>query len=275
MKLIPIITEHWKIDGGVAFGVIPRSLWSRFVEADVNNLIHMVNRCLLVQTSDRLVLIETGFGNKRDSRYYQFKYIAEQTSLEQAIRNAGFEPTQITDVIFTHLHDDHCGGAVNRLVDGSHSIVCPNAQHWVSKTQWESAMHPNKREAAAYFTDNVMALHEAALMRFVENEGEIIPGISVLIRNGHTAGQMLPLLDDGKQKWVYSSDFIPSLSHVVPVWIASVDIEPILALAEKEAFLEFAEQNNIGLIFEHDFHHSACLITKTLKGFEGQAFEID
>lgn len=274
MKLIPIITEHWKIDGGVAFGVIPRSLWDRFIEADENNLIPMVNRCLLVQTNNKLVLIETGFGNKRDSRYYQFKYITEQTSLEKAIRNAGFEPEEITDVIFTHLHDDHCGGAVNRIADGSHSIVCRNAQHWVSKTQWESAVRPNKREAAAYFADNVAALHEAGLMRFVEKEEVIFPGISVLIRNGHTAGQLLPLLDDGKHKWLYSSDFIPSLNHIAPVWIASVDIEPILALKEKDDFLIWAEQNNIGLIFEHDYHHTACRIIKNLKGFEGEAYEI-
>jgi glyoxylase-like metal-dependent hydrolase (beta-lactamase superfamily II) len=234
----------------------------------------MVNRCLLIQTENRLVLIESGFGKKRDDRYYQFKYISKQIGLEQAIQQAGFDCRQITDVIFTHLHDDHCGGAVNRLENGSYEVVCRNAKHWVSKAQWDSAMQPNKREAAAYYNDNVYAIYEAGLMRFVEKEEEIVPGISVLIRNGHTAGQMLPLIDDGIRKWLYSSDFIPSLSHVSPVWVASVDIEPILALNEKEVFLESAVQQNISLIFEHDLENEACQILKNLKGFEGLACEI-
>ncbi|HPB01589.1 MAG: MBL fold metallo-hydrolase [Bacteroidales bacterium] len=269
MKIIPIITEVWKIDAGVAFGVIPRSIWSRFYPVGEDNLIPLSNRCLLVETSNRLVLIETGFGNKRDEKYYQYKYISERTSLAQAIQNAGYKPGSVTDVIFTHLHDDHCGGAVNRSQSGESEIVCPNAKHWVSKKQWESAMKPNKREAAAYFAENMLPLHEKGLMCFVEKEEEIIPGISVLLRDGHTSGQMLPLINTPARKWLYAADFIPSISHISPVWVASVDVMPILALEEKEIFLHKATEENIGLIFEHDYHHEAATVVKNIKGFEG------
>ncbi len=269
MKLIPVITETWKIDAGVAFGVIPQSIWSRFYKADEHNLIPMVNRCLLVDTGSRLVLIETGFGHKRDAKYYQYKYISERTTLADGIRKAGYEPSAVTDVIFTHLHDDHCGGAVNRSDGGVAEVVCPNATHWVSKKQWESAMNPNKREAAAYFSDNVLPLYEQGLMRFVEAEEEIIPGISVLLRHGHTAGQMLLLIHTPGRKWLYTADFIPSLTHIAPVWVASVDIMPILALEEKESFLYKAVEENTGLIFEHDYFNEAASVVQNIKGFEG------
>ncbi|HBG70125.1 MAG: hypothetical protein A2W93_10330 [Bacteroidetes bacterium GWF2_43_63] len=269
MKIIQIITEAWKIDAGVAFGVIPRSIWSRFYDVGEDNLIPLTNRCLLVETSNRLVLIETGFGNKRDEKYYQYKYISERTSLAHAIQNAGYKTDSVTDVIFTHLHDDHCGGAVIRAQSGESEIVCPNAKHWVSKKQWESAMNPNKREAAAYFAENILPLHENELMCFVEKEEEIIPGISVLLRDGHTAGQMLPLLHTPSRKWLYASDFIPSISHISPVWVASVDVMPILALEEKEIFLQKAIEENIGLIFEHDYCNEAATVVKSIKGFEG------
>ncbi len=269
MKLVPIITESWKIDAGVAYGVIPRTIWSRFYTADENNLIPIVNRCLIVDTGSRLVLIETGFGNKRDAKYYQYKYITERTTLAESIQKAGYQPSAVTDVIFTHLHDDHCGGAINHTNSREVEIVCPNAVHWVSKKQWDSAMNPNKREAASYFSDNVMPLYEQGLMRFIEIEEEIIPGISVLLRDGHTAGQILPIIQTPKRKWLYASDFIPSITHISPIWVASVDIMPILALEEKETFLHKAVEENIGIIFEHDFYNEAASIAKNIKGFEG------
>lgn len=270
MRFIPIITEAWKIDGGVAFGVIPRSLWSKlYATPDENNLIPMVNRCLLVETSDRLILIDTGFGNKRDEKYYQFKYIIERNPIKQAIIKAGYEPTEVTDVIFTHLHDDHCGGAVTRKPDGSPEIVFPNARHWVSSTQWESAMHPNKREAAAYFADNVSPLAEAGLLKFVDVEGELFTGINVMLRNGHTAGQMLPIIENGSETLVYAADFIPSIAHVAPVWIASVDVLPIVALQEKEIFLRQAADHHWQLFFEHDAANERCSIAENVKGFVG------
>ncbi len=269
MNITPIITERWKIDGGVAFGVIPKSLWSRFYESDEHNLLDMVNRCLLVETDKRLVLIETGFGSKRDDKYYQYKYIHQRKSLSEAISAAGFSLGQVSDVVFTHLHDDHCGGAVISSGENGFEPLFPHANHWVSRAQYLSAKSPNKRESAAYFHDNIQAIEDAGLLRLVDHETEIIPGIGVLLRNGHTEGQMLPVLHTEHGRFLYSSDFIPSIAHVAPVWVASVDIQPILALQEKEEFLSAAADSDWHIIFEHDAKHEVCMVTKTIKGFEG------
>lgn len=274
MKITPIITEHWKMDGGVAFGVIPRTLWSKVYPPDEQNLISMCNRCLLVENKDRLVLIDVGFGNKRDPKYYKYKYISEQIGIVEAVEKAGYNVNDISDVIFTHLHDDHCGGAVAKKDDESFSLVFKNAQHWLSQKQWDSAMNPNNREAASFFDDNVLPLKEAGLIQLVKEETEIIPGISVLFRNGHTAGQMLPVIHSQEKTYVYTSDLIPSLAHVSPVWIASVDIEPILALKEKETFLRKAMDENYILVFEHDAVHTACIIRENIKGFYGEETEL-
>lgn len=274
MKITTIIPERWKIDGGVAFGVIPRTLWSKIYSPDEQNLIPMVNRCLLVETNDRLVLVETGFGFKRNEKYYQFKYISEQIGLKAAIEAAGYKTEDVTDVVFTHLHDDHCGGAVDRLANGQYKIVCPSAKHHVSRAQYVSARKPNSREAAAYFNENIDPLIEADLLNIIEEEGELFQGFELIIRNGHTSGQMLPKIKTDKGIFVYMSDFIPSLAHVSPVWIASVDIEPILALQEKEAFLREAVDKDYTLIFEHDAINLACKIEENVKGFYGEPVEI-
>lgn len=275
MKITPVITEIWQIDAGVAFGVIPKSIWSNFYSVSENNLIPISNRCLIIESNNRLILIETGFGNKRNEKYYQYKYFVEKTPLKQAISNAGYNAEDFTDVIFTHLHDDHCGGAVNINESGEAEIVCPKANHWVSKKQWDSALNPNKRETAAYFNDNILPIFDKGLIRFVEKEMEIIPDIYVLLRDGHTLGQMLPLINSNGQKWLYSADFIPSIPHIQAVWISSVDIMPILALEEKIEFLNKAIKENINLIFEHDFYNEAAKIEKDIKGFAGSQIKIN
>lgn len=229
----------------------------------------MVNRCLFIVDQDRKILVETGFGKKRDPKYYQFKYIVQQTNPEDLIRKIGFQPDEITDVLFTHLHDDHCGGAVSINDNGNLYVVFPNATHWISHKQWISAYNPNKREAAAFFRDNTDLLQQNNLIRFVEQEQEILPNISVLLRDGHTAGQMLPMINAGNQLWFYTSDFIPSIAHIPPVWVASVDVQPIIALQEKEEFLQFAEKQQVKLVFEHDASHVSASIAKSIKGFEG------
>ena len=234
----------------------------------------MVNRCLMVETNDRLVLIETGFGSKRNEKYYKFKYISEQIGLKAAIEASGYKAEDVTDTVCTHLHAAHCGGAVDRLADGQYKIVCPNAKHHVSRAQYESARKPNSREAAAYFNENIDPLIEADLLNIIEEEGELFQGFELIIRNGHTAGHMLPKITTDKGILVYMSDFIPSLAHVSPVWIASVDIEPILALQEKEAFLREAVDNDYTLIFEHDALNLACKIEENMKGFYGEPVEI-
>lgn len=265
MKLFSIITESWRMDGGVAFGVVPKSIWSRQYPSDEANLVPMVNRLLLVKTADSLVLIDTGFGAKRDERYYGYKYIFERTPLLDAIKGAGFSPDQISDVIFTHLHDDHVGGAVEISSKGF-SLVFPNAMHWVSAKQFEWAANPNPREAASFFPDNLQAIIDAGKLSLVHEEGELIPGIEVRMFDGHTGGQMIPFIHTPAGVVVYMGDVIPSKSHIPVPYLASVDIQPLVALREKSDFLEEALKNDYVLYFEHDMLHEACRLLQGEKG---------
>ncbi len=270
MKLFSIITETWRIDGGVAFGVLPKSIWVKQYESDDNNLIPVVNRLLVVDTGERRMLIDTGYGNKRDEKYYYFKYITERTPLKEALQAIGYTPDDITDVVFTHLHDDHVGGAVEK--DGEHyRLVFPGARHWVSRRQYEWATHPNPREAASFFPENIHPLEEAGVLHFVEEPGEIIPGIDTLLLDGHTGGQIIPVIHTEKTTVVYTADFIPSKTHIHLPYIASVDIQPLAALEEKRSFLATALEEQYLLVFEHDYYTEACRVMMSEKGITAGA----
>jgi glyoxylase-like metal-dependent hydrolase (beta-lactamase superfamily II) len=274
MKLFSVITESWRMDGGVAFGVVPKSIWSKQYPSDEANLVPMVNRLLLVKTTDSLVLIDTGFGAKRDEKYYGYKYIFERTPLLDAIRGAGFSPDEVTDVIFTHLHDDHVGGAVEKALDGC-LLVFPNAMHWVSAKQYEWATHPNPREAASFFPDNLQPIIDADKLRLVHLEGMLIPGIDVRMFDGHTGGQMIPFIHTPTGVVVFMGDVIPSKAHIPVPYLASVDIQPLIALQEKSDFLKEALENDYILYFEHDILHEACRLLKGEKGIvAGESLQV-
>lgn len=265
MKIDSFIAESWRMDGGVAFGVVPRTIWEKQYPADDANLIPMCNRLMLIQTGDHNVLIDTGFGNKRNEKYYRFKYIFESTPVIDSLKGLGFSPEDITDVIFTHLHDDHVGGAVELTGEGQR-LVFPNATHWVSRKQFDWAMNPNPREAASYFPDNTDMILNAGKLKLVDHPGEIIPGIEVMLMDGHTGGQMIPVLHTDAGPIVYMADFIPSKVHIPLPYIASVDIQPLLALEEKAEFLKRAVAENYVLFFQHDFYNEACRVEMGEKG---------
>ncbi|MFO7723780.1 MAG: MBL fold metallo-hydrolase [Bacteroidales bacterium] len=274
MQLYSIITETWRMDGGVAFGVVPRSIWGKYYEPDEHNLIPMCNRLLLVRAGESLILIDTGFGNKRNEKYYRYKYIADQVPLIDKITGLGFNPDEVTDVIFTHLHDDHVGGAVVRDEAGDR-LLFPNARHWISRKQFEWAVNPNPREAASFFPDNYEPMLHNGTLHLVDKPGELLPGVEVLFMDGHTGGQMIPLITTAHGVVAYLADFIPSKTHVPVPYLASVDIQPLLAMAEKEKYLAraFAEQHI--LVFEHDFYHEACRLEKGEKGIvAGASFRL-
>lgn len=268
MKLHPIITEAWKMDGGVAFGVVPKGIWAKVYPSDESNMVAMSNRLLLVQSSERLILIDTGFGEKRNEKYYHYKYIFESTPIIDAIKAVKFNPEEITDVIFTHLHDDHAGGAVERI-EKDYRLVFPEATHWLSRKQYEWAANPNAREAASFFPDNIDAIVAAGKLRLVDQPGEIIPGINVLLFDGHTGGQMIPIINTDAGKIAFMADFIPSKAHIPLPYLASVDIQPLVALKEKDDFLKTAYQEGYILFFEHDFYNEACGLVKGEKGITG------
>ena len=212
----------------------------------------------------RKVLVDTGMGNKRGEKYYQYKYIFEPRDLAEEVRKAGFEPEEITDVILTHLHDDHVGGAVRKNGDQL-ELVFPNAMHWVAESQYQWALHPNKREAGTYFPDNFVPIEEAGKLQLVKENGLHIPGIELRIFDGHTKGQMLPFVHYGDKTIVYMADFIPFVASIPLPYIASVDVQPLISLEEKEAFLNEAADKGYYLFFEHDYYNEVCTVVHDSK----------
>jgi glyoxylase-like metal-dependent hydrolase (beta-lactamase superfamily II) len=270
MKILPIIFETWKIDGGVAFGIIPKSIWSKLYPSDEQNLITIVNRSLLIEVNDKKILIDTGLGNKRNQKYYQYKYIQSPISIEQTLANYGFSTDEISDVIFSHLHDDHVGGASYKDAEtGLHLEVFKNANYYTSYKQWRWAFYPNMREAGSFFADNLLPLENSGRLHLLKEDEQALASdnIQFEVVNGHTEGQLLTYIFLNDKTFVFVADFIPSIAHISPLYIASVDIYPLEALKEKLEFLERAATNNYILIFEHDYQIEACTISKGEKGY--------
>jgi glyoxylase-like metal-dependent hydrolase (beta-lactamase superfamily II) len=273
-KIISVIPEYWHMDGGVAFGVVPKGIWNKLYPADENNNLSIVNRLLLVETHERLLLINAGFGNKRPERYYQFKYFSKKTSLNECILNAGYRPEDISDVVFTHLHDDHCGGATFLNTETGHSEpLFPNANFWISEQQWHWALNPNPREAASYFPDNLLPLEKSGKLKLLSPDEQPFADENIELRHfdGHTSGQMIPLMRMNGKTYVYISDFIPSSVHIPLPYIAAVDIQPLITLKEKESFLMEAASEGYVIVFEHDAMVEACKVVLTDKGFQSAA----
>jgi glyoxylase-like metal-dependent hydrolase (beta-lactamase superfamily II) len=215
-------------------------------------------------------LIDAGFGNKKDEKYYSFKYIQTTHSLEDALNQAGLKVDDITDVIFTHLHDDHCGGASVYDEKGNIVPLFPKADYWVTKSQWNSAMQANAREKGAFFAENLAVLEQTGKLHFVEEEDFKSDEISFQILDGHTKGQLIPFIRYKGKTIVYVADFIPSIAHIPLAYIAAVDINPLAALEEKQRFLTEAVDDDYYLFFEHDAVHQLCSLVKTDKGIRAK-----
>lgn len=266
MKLVPVTADNWRMDGGVAFGVVPKSLWSRKHTADENNTIAITTRCLLIRNEGNNILIDTGLGSKRDARYYAVRYREPDVDVQKGLQSIGLHADDITHIIFTHLHDDHVGAATALDPDGRLYCVFKNAEYYVSESHWQWAIHPNKREIAAYFGDNLQPLLDSGRLHLL-NEGEQpFANIELRIYNGHTRGQIIPFIKLKHNTLVYLGDFIPTLSNIPLPYIPSVDIEPLVSLIEKEQFLTEALENNYILMFEHDADNECCTLTMTDKG---------
>lgn len=267
MKLSSINTGTFKLDGGAMFGVVPKILWQKVYPADENNLCTWALRCLLIETENRKILIDCGIGNKQSEKFLGHYHITENEGFEKSLSHTCITPNEITDVILTHLHFDHCGGAVKHNADKTgFEPTFKNAKYWIGKQQWDLANNPNKRENASYLNENFIPLMEAGKVIFIENNTEIIPGISVRIYNGHTAGQVIPFINFERNTLVYMADFIPTTAHIPLPFIISYDTSPLITLAEKEEFLKEAVLNNYILFFEHDNINECCTVHNTEKG---------
>lgn len=268
-KIHPFITEYWKIDGGICFGVIAKSTWSKLITPDENNLIFVASRCLFIESGARKILIDTGIGNKFDEKFYAYHHRSEVRTAAQCILDLGFDPEEVTDVIFTHLHWDHVGGATYKNDKGESALFFPNATHWCSKAGWEWALNPSPREKKAFYKEDLFPLMNSEKLRFIEEAGPFDENIHLSIMNGHTIGQLIPTINTAKGPVIFSGDFIPSKSHIPVPYTPSQDIQPLITMNEKISLYDKTADQDFTLIFQHDSMHECCKIISTEKGFQG------
>jgi len=267
MKLFPVIAEHFKLDGGACFGVVPKSIWQMYLPADENNLVKVSSRCLLAEIGKRLILVDTGMGNKQSEKFFSYFSRYGEENLQNSFEKAGYTFDQVTDVILTHLHFDHVGGAVKKgREEGTFEPVFSNATYYVSKAQWDWALDPNPREKASYFPENFLPLYESGQLEFIHEEGPFCPGIEFEIKNGHTRGLLVPVFDYKGKKLVFTTDFIAMMHNLPLPYVPGFDVEPLLSMKEKEEFLEKAVENDYVLCFQHDHFNECCTLQRTPRG---------
>lgn len=273
MQLHTIHTGNFKLDGGAMFGVVPQQLWSRTNPPDALNLCTWAMRSLLVEFSDRLVLIDCGIGDKQSEKFFSHYHLHGDHSLDQGLKGAGFAKEDITDVFLTHLHFDHVGGAVVRQPNGVLAPAFPNATYWTNEAHWAWATEPNPREKASFLAENMLPLQASGQLRMVPRDGRIgrnamgIEGWDVFFADGHTESQMIPLLrtPDGMTT-AFMADLLPSTGHIPLAYVMGYDTRPLLTLEEKGLFLETAADESWVLFLEHDAQHAACTVQRTEKG---------
>jgi glyoxylase-like metal-dependent hydrolase (beta-lactamase superfamily II) len=267
MRISFIDTGFFKLDGGAMFGVVPKTLWSKQNPADDKNRCTWAMRCLLVEDGPRLILIDTGLGNKQDDRFFGFYDLHGEASLTDSIRSAGYELSDITDVILTHLHFDHVGGAV--IYDAQRHLVpaFPNAIYWTHHDHWNWAINPNPRERASFLADNIRPLETAGQLRFLDPQHSPFDNVELIRVDGHTEAMLLPLISYKDRKILFAADLIPSSYHIPQAWIMSYDVRPLISMTEKENFLQQAVDASWILFFEHDPIYQAAVVERGEKGF--------
>jgi len=260
MKLYKIEAGSFHVDGGAIFGVVPKRVWQKRYPCNEDNFCQLNMRCLLIDTGERLILIDTGTGDKQLEylKYYEFNEII---NFEYQLNLLGYHCSEITDVVLTHLHFDHCGGCTQFNED--HTIVeltFPNATHWVGETQWKNFLNPNVREGDSYFKENMIPVQEAGQLKLVSENQWICPEVEIRIFNGHTLGQLVCYIHSEVKTYVFVGDVIP-IAPTVPVsWISAYDTYPITAMNEKKVLLDEAAEKQQILFFEHDAYTECCTI---------------
>lgn len=266
MKLYAIETGNFKLDGGAMFGVVPKSLWNDVYPADENNLCNWAMRCLLVVEGDRKILIDNGIGDKQDEKFLKHYYLNGDDSLEKSLAAAGYSTDDITDMVLTHLHFDHCGGSIKKTGEEQFETTFKNATYWISKAQWELTVNPNRREKASFLKENILPIKESGQLQLVEEDGDLSNNFYVKLFNGHTDGQIIPYIKYNDKTIVFMADLLPSAAHVPVSYIMAYDTRPLVTLKEKEKFLKEAIENGYILFLEHDIYHECCTIQDTEKG---------
>ena len=272
MKIYPIETGNFKLDGGAMFGVVPKTIWQKTNPADSNNMIDLGMRCLLIEDGDRLILVDNGMGSKQSDKFFGYYYPFGDYTLNTSLAKCGFHRDDITDVFLTHLHFDHCGGSIQFNSDKTgYEPAFKNAKFWSNKNHWKWATEPNAREKASFLKENINPIKENGQLNFV-SVPESKFGFSselnfgIFFADGHTDKQMLPMIHYKDKTIVFMADLLPTVGHIPIPYVMGYDTRPLLTLDEKELFLNKAADENYILFLEHDAHNELCTVQHTEKG---------
>lgn len=267
MKLYSVNAGYFKLDGGAMFGVVPKSMWNKLNPADENNMCNWAMRCWLIEDGNKLILVDNGMGDKQDAKFFGHYFLNGDDSLEKSLARYGFHADDITDVVLTHLHFDHCGGSIKFSDDKTKLIPAfKNATYHVNEKHWNWAINPNAREKASFLKENILPIKESGQLNYITESSKIIEGLSFLEVNGHTEAMMLPKLEYNGQTILYMADLIPSAAHIPLPYIMSYDVRPLDTLKEKTAILNECAANNWLLFFEHDNSTECVSLEQTEKG---------
>jgi glyoxylase-like metal-dependent hydrolase (beta-lactamase superfamily II) len=272
MKLYPIESGNFKLDGGAMFGVVPKTIWNKTNPADENNLIDIAARCLLIEDGNRLILIDTGMGNKQSEKFFGYYSLWGTHSMDKSLAKFGFHRDDITDVFMTHLHFDHCGGSVQWNKDRTgYEVAFKNAKFWTNENHWEWATKPNAREKASFLSENILPMQESGQLNFIQRsntdfiaQSELNFGIFFV--DGHTEKMMVPHIQYQDKTICFMADLLPTAGHIPLPYVMGYDTRPLLTLPEKEKFMNAAADNHYYLFLEHDAHNEIITVEKTERG---------
>ena len=272
MQLYPINAGNFKLDGGAMFGVVPKSLWQRTNPSDDKNMIDIAARCLLIEDGNRLILIDTGMGNKQSDKFYSYYFQYGDDSIDKSLASYGFHRDDITDVFMTHLHFDHCGGSIQWNKDRTgYEPAFKNAHFWSNQEHWNWATQPNRREVASFLKENILPMEESGQLKFTSvpnnpilKDSEL--GFDIFFANGHTDKQMIPMIKYKGKTICFMADLLPTVGHLPLPFVMGYDTRPLLTLDEKEVFLNMAADENFYLFLEHDAHNEIITVKHTEKG---------
>lgn len=267
MEIAIIDTGFFHADGGAMFGAIPKTAWERRYPADASNRCVLAMRSLLILTDDeRIILIDTGAGDKQKKALSYYRFF-DCIDLNETLTQRGISPTDVTDVVLTHLHFDHCGDCT-REENGKFKITYPNARHWVSRSQWENFLQPHDLEKTSYFPENMLPVEKAGQLHLIESDTWLTPEVELRIYDGHTPGQIVTYIHHPEQTYLFAGDVIPLAASVSPEWISAYDLSPLLSYTGKIRLLEEAARKKQAIIFCHDASQPCAAIRKAGKFFK-------
>jgi glyoxylase-like metal-dependent hydrolase (beta-lactamase superfamily II) len=270
MTIYPINTCNFKLDGGAMFGVVPKKIWQRTNPADENNMCPWSMRCMLIEDGNRLMLIDTGIGDKQTEKFFSYYYMFGDDNLKKSIETLGFGLDDITDVFLTHLHFDHCGGGIIRDGEKRFKPFFKNATYWSNEKHWKWATEANPREKASFLSENILPIKESGQLKFIERIGDytenVFNNVDVLFVDGHTESQMIPHIKYKGKTLVFMADLLPSTGHIPLPYVMGYDTRPLITMTEKDKFLTKAANEDFVLFLEHDYNNECCTLKMTDRG---------